>query len=250
MHFVRHWHARLGVFAALFFLLLAISGLALNHTDALGLAKREIYTPWLMHWYGLKSAAPTRGYLFKNGYLATAEGLWVMDGRQLSANNKAPVGALTWGDMRVIASADNLYLYSPDGQLVDKLSGSDLPNKTLKQLGILATSETPKLVLGTAQGDFVSDDGLTWQPLVQNQNIKRQLIWSGEQDLPSSLLNGLNVAFSPSLPLERIVLDLHSGRIFGRFGPLLMDVAAMGLLILSLSGVWIYLRTVRRKPRH
>ncbi|MDP3677938.1 MAG: hypothetical protein Q8R23_02450, partial [Methylotenera sp.] len=59
----------------------------------------------------------------------------------------------------------------------------------------------------------------------------------------------LNKAFSPSLPLERIVLDLHSGRIFGRYGPLLMDVAALVLIVLSFSGVWIYLRTVRRQPR-
>lgn len=246
MHFVRHWHARLGVLAATFFLFLAVSGLALNHTDALGLVKREVNASWLMQWYGLNPSVPTRGYLFKNGYLATAEGRWVMDGHALqSAGNKAPVGAVSWGDVRAIASADNLFLYLSDGQLVDKISDADLPNKPIKRLGVIDASATPQLVLGTSHGNFVSDDGLTWQP-----QIKGQPDWSNEQVLPDKLSASLNKAFSPSLPLERIILDLHSGRIFGYYGPLLMDIAALGLIALSLSGVWIYLRTVRRRPRH
>jgi uncharacterized iron-regulated membrane protein len=251
MHFVRHWHARLGVLAATFFLLLAVSGLALNHTDALGLVKREVNASWLMQWYGLKPSVPTRGYLFKNGYLAATEGRWVMDGYVLqSTGNKAPLGAVSWGDVRVIASEDSLYLYLPDGQLVDKVSGADLPNRPIMRLGVIGrgvidASVMPKLVLSTAQGNYVSDDGLIWQALTDNQPV-----WSSEQTLPSKLSASLNMAFSPSLPLERIILDMHSGRIFGQYGPLLMDVMAVGLIALSLSGVWIYLRTVRRKTRH
>jgi len=170
---------------------------------------------------------------------------WVMDGQRLLTSNKAPVGALTWGDVRVIASADSLYLYLPDGQLVDKLSGTDLPNRLIKRLGIIGSGSTPKLVLSTAQGNFVSDDGLTWQALIDDQPV-----WASEQALPSKVSASLNKSFGPSLPLERIILDLHSGRIFGHYGPMLMDIVAIGLIILSLSGVWIYLRTLRRKSRH
>lgn len=242
MHFVRHWHARFGVFSAVFLLLLAISGLALNHTDSLGLAKRKITTPWLMHWYGLKSTQPTHGFLFQKGYLADADARWVMDGQPLLASTKPPLGALEWSGMRVIVNADTLYLYQADGQLIDKFSGADLPNKPIKRLGILKASAAQKLVIGTAQGDFVSEDGLTWQPIANAQPE-----WSTQQVLPSALSESLNQAFRPSLPLERIVLDLHSGRIFGRYGPVLMDIAAVLLITLSLSGVWIYIRTARRK---
>jgi uncharacterized iron-regulated membrane protein len=55
------------------------------------------------------------------------------------------------------------------------------------------------------------------------------------------------VHFAPSLPLERVLLDVHSGRIFGRYGPLAMDLAALALAVLALSGIWIYLRTLRRR---
>jgi uncharacterized iron-regulated membrane protein len=238
VRFVRHWHARTGVLLAILFLFLALSGLALNHTDALGLGKHDVNASWLMRWYGLKPSVPTRGYLFKDGYLAAADGRWVMDGRVLSEANQAPVGAITWGDMRAVAGADNLYLYLPDGQLVDKLSGVALPGSSIKRLGSIGA----QLALETAQGSFVSDDGLAWQPSNGGQPI-----WSGEQALPDSASTNLKKSFAPSLSLERIILDLHSGRIFGRYGPILMDIAALGLIILSLSGMWIYLRTVRRQ---
>ena len=185
-----------------------------------------------------------------------------MDGRILAnlsqdEDNQTPVGAIAWGDMRAVANADNLFLYLADGQLVDKLSSTALPGRPIKRLGIIGSGSTPQLVLQTAQGSFATTDGLTWQTLVFDQQgvsdlqgAPGQPVWSNEQALPSMLSASLNRAFAPSLPLERIILDLHSGRIFGRYGPLLMDISALGLIILSLSGVWIYLRTARRQSRH
>ncbi|PKO51668.1 MAG: hypothetical protein CVU27_05655 [Betaproteobacteria bacterium HGW-Betaproteobacteria-20] len=256
MRFVRHWHARVGVMAAIFFLFLTLSGLALNHTDALGLVKHEVNNTWLMRWYGFKPAVPTHGYLFEDGYFAASGERWVMNGhvlldQGLSETRQHLVGAIAWGDMRAISSEDHLFLYLPDGTRVDNLSGAALPNTPIKRLGSINTDTVPQLVLETAQGSFVTEDGLAWQILkVAKTSATAHPVWASEQPLPSTLSASLNRAFGPSLPLERIVLDLHSGRIFGRYGPLLMDIAALGLIILSLSGVWIYLRSVRRKPHH
>jgi len=44
------------------------------------------------------------------------------------------------------------------------------------------------------------------------------------------------------LPMERIMLDLHSGRILGRAGVYIMDAAAIGFLVLAASGVWLWVR--------
>ncbi len=253
MQLVRHWHARLGVLMAIFFLLLAFSGFALNHTDALGLAKRDVSTAWLMRWYGLKTLLPTRGYLFKDGYLAVSGERWVMDGQLLAVHEatQALVGAVTWGDMRAVATADSLYLYTPDGQLVDKLTGASLPNGPIKNLAVIVSEVSPQLVLQTTQGDFLTKDGLAWQVLSAGKlKASDQPVWADEQVLPDSLSASLNSLLAPSLPLERIVLDLHSGRIFGRYGSMVMDAAAIGLILLSLSGVWIYIRTTRRQKRH
>lgn len=255
MHFVRHWHARIGALAALFFLLLSISGIALNHTDGLNLAKREVQASWLMRWYGLAPKVPTRGYLFKNGYIAASDERWVMDGRELqglvlSENKQYIVGAITWDDMRAIASEDRLFLYMADGQQIDALSSATLPDTPIKRLGLIGADGLQKLVLQTAQSSYATEDGLVWQVLdVEKLSDFNQLVWAKEQVLPKTLSASLMKSFSPSLPLERIVLDLHSGRIFGKYGPLFMDIVALVLIVLSLSGVWIYLRTVRRQSR-
>lgn len=244
IRFIRFWHARMGVMAALFFLILSVTGLALNHTGALGLDKHEINTGWLMHWYGLESTVPDHGFLFKNGYLATSEAQWVMSGKVLSESTNTVanvvVGALDWNDIRAIASAEVLYLYSTDGQLVDKITADLLPGHPIRRLGVIQSN----LVLKTPSGDFVTKDGLDWQPL-----IKGEVTWSAQQALPSSIVLNLKAYFLPSLPLERIILDVHSGRIFGKYGPVLMDIAAIVLILLSLSGIWIYLRSHKKKVK-
>lgn len=239
IRFIRHWHARIGVLAALFFLILSLTGLALNHTGLLRLDKREINSQWLMQWYGLKSSIPASGYLFNDGYLAASDERWVMDGRALAAADASLVGATSWGAMRAIASKHALYLYA-DGQLVEKIEGAALPAESIEKLGVIESS----LVLKTAQGNFGTMDGLEWQP-VTSDNIR----WLEAQALPSSLQGSLKEAFLPSLPLERIVLDIHSGRFFGQYGPIAMDFAAIVLTLLSLSGFWIYLRSARKKPK-
>lgn len=250
MHFVRHWHARVGAMAAIFFLLLAVSGLALNHTDTLNLAKYQVHSNWLMRWYGLQSTIPASGYLFKDGYFVASKERWVMDGQVLPEPKQNLIGAISWGDMRAIASEDYLFLYLSDGKLLDSLSGAALPNTPIKRLGRINIGATSQLLLETAQGRFVTEDGLAWQALkVAKTSAVNQPVWAIEQTLPQALSASLNRAFAPSLSLERIVLDLHSGRIFGSYGPLFMDITAIGLIILSLSGIWIYLRTTRRKAR-
>ncbi|NOT69539.1 MAG: hypothetical protein HOP04_14790 [Methylophilaceae bacterium] len=245
IRFVRHWHARLGVLLAIFFLILAVTGLALNHTDALGLAKREINAAWLMRWYGLESAVP-KAYLFKDGYLAAFDERWVMDGQRLAGAKPVPVGAISWSDLRAVAERDNLYLFMPDGQVLDKLSGAALPGKTIEQLGRMGS----ELALKTEQGIFTTSDGLSWQPVIANDKRMAEVRWSVKTNLPSATAAGLNEILAPSLPLERIILDLHSGRIFGHYGWIVMDIAALGLVLLSLSGVWIYLRSIRKRKNH
>jgi len=47
------------------------------------------------------------------------------------------------------------------------------------------------------------------------------------------------------LPVERVLLDLHSGRFFGRFGPWIFDTIAVLLILLALSGTWIWLKRKR-----
>lgn len=236
LRFLRHWHARIGVLAALFFLFLALTGLALNHTQALSLAKYQVSMPWLMNWYGLKSQIPETGYLFPQGYLAARHGQVVMDGKPLAIRDKV-VGAAEVASVRYVATSQQLFLYQPDGQLVDKLQGDALPVKDITGLAVAANT----IIVQGHQQSYASEDALVWKAsAVTSESISLK-------PLPVEVKNQLQQQFAPALPLERILQDIHSGRIFGQYGPYLMDLTAVILMALSLSGVWIYLRTVRRR---
>ena len=45
--------------------------------------------------------------------------------------------------------------------------------------------------------------------------------------------------------LEQFFLDLHNGNIIKGFGKWLLDIIAIFLLLISISGVWIWLRKKR-----
>ncbi|MCB2385418.1 PepSY-associated TM helix domain-containing protein [Thalassolituus alkanivorans] len=56
------------------------------------------------------------------------------------------------------------------------------------------------------------------------------------QVLPAELAAARN----ESISWQRVLLDLHSGRWFGSWGVWVVDVAALILLFLALSGAWIW----------
>ncbi|MBQ13009.1 MAG: hypothetical protein CMQ17_01195, partial [Gammaproteobacteria bacterium] len=63
----------------------------------------------------------------------------------------------------------------------------------------------------------------------------------------STVPEGLEAAIrehyrSTLLSVERLVLDLHSGRIFGAAGALLVDIMAVLFMLMAATGVWIWLR--------
>lgn len=238
IRFARHWHARCGVLLSLFLLLLAVSGLALNHTETLQLAHTQVSAPWLMRWYGVKAEAVPPGYRLGQGYFVGSRQRWVMDGRVLPVAPEPVVGAVEAGGVRYLATTGALYLYQPDGTLIEKQSGSALPAAPITRIGAAET----QVLVEAAGAVYASEDGLDWQPVPA-----APAAWAAPQPLPSALQRQAAHLFAPSLPLERILLDLHSGRIFGRYGPLLMDLAALVLIVLSLSGVWIYLRSLKKK---
>ena len=241
-HIVRRWHGHVGVAATLFLVLLVFTGIVLNHEEALKLSKREINAPWLMRWYGLHSAEPKLGYFLGERYFSWEGEKWALGDQPLAGSAEKPVGAVEVGGVDYIATSSTLYLYQADGQLLDKLEKQSLPAYPILSLGKMDGS----VVLKTPDGALASADGLTW-----NKIEVASLAWSSPQALPDDVRHQMTAMLAPGLSLQRILLDLHSGRIFGRYGTWVVDMAAIALLVLGLSGVWIYLRSGKsRRKQH
>ena len=73
-----------------------------------------------------------------------------------------------------------------------------------------------------------------------------EVTWAEPVTLPPGLRDRLVETYrGKGLPLERVLLDVHSGRILGAWGVYLVDAAAVLFLGLVLTGLWMW----SRRPR-
>jgi hypothetical protein len=231
------WHRRLGLAAALLVLILAASGAALLHGGALGLDGRHVRAAWLLDWYGLAPLSAPTSFRAGADWVTGLEGRVYVNGRLAADYFGDIVGAVRSGPFLVVGAADKLLLATPQGKLVERLSGASLPGR-IEALGIGGDGRP---VLRTAAGLFISNPEFTaWRPSAQGT------VWARAARPPEEVRERVLLAYrGEGLTWERVILDLHSGRILGAIGPYLMDAAALFLVLLAVTGVWNWLRNRR-----
>src|SRR5207245_2523592 len=140
-------------------------------------------------------------------------------------------GLVRQADQVWIATTSELDIYQMDGRLVDRVGQDFLPAQPLRHLGM----QNEHLVVDTSRGTFTTTDGINWPSAPSSPKIA----WSRAQPLTEAEQASLKSVFAPSLPVLRIVADIHSGRLFGHYGPLVTDALAASLLLLVGTGVWL-----------
>ena len=237
------WHRWVGLVAALFVIVLAVTGLALNHTEELELDARHVRTAWLLDWYGISLPDDVPAWRAGEHWISQWDRRLYLDTRDLGEHSDGRLrGAVAWNGLLIVALDRALLLLTERGELVEKLAGGDLPARLQ---GAALAGDRP--VLFTEAGPYAGDvDLVTWQPLPDTSVSPTE-----PAALPTELAERIAAQWrGAGLTLERVVLDLHSGRILGQAGVYLMDAAAALLLFLSLSGsgIWI-VRAVRNRQR-
>lgn len=243
---LRRWHKRLGLLAAALIAFLALSGLAINHGETLKLDTVEVDAPWLMNWYGLKAIVPERAFPLETAFFCAQGDIWMLGDQRLPPGHGEPVGAVSNDAFFWIASAEQIRLYDRQGRAIDSIGRDLLPATPIQRLG----RHDQDIVVAAAGNFYTSGDGVAWQKLVGEDKVQ----WSRPVALSEAQQQRLAPFFAPRLPLQRIVADLHSGRIFGHYGILATDLLAAILLVLAASGAWLYLGEKARKkaprPQH
>jgi hypothetical protein len=228
------WHRYIGLVAALFVVLLAVTGMLLNHTEELALDARFISSPVLLDWYGIHAPDHTR--LYRTGSLAIAgmDNQLYVNGNRISGINGTLHGAVAIRDMIVVALSSQLLLLTSQGELVERLDDATGIPAGIEKIGVSA-QQLP--VLHTAASDFMPDTELmNWKPAALPH-----VTWSDSSPASSAEQSALDLAWrGNALSLERVLLDIHSGRIAGRAGVYAVDAAAILFLLLAASGVWLW----------
>ncbi len=242
------WHRYLGGLAALWVLILALTGLPLNHSAELGLDRRGVDVAWIQRWYGVRPPPLSAWPLDEQGtgrWLAQGGERLYLDATRLPGRYPPLVGAAAVGDLLVAADPRNLYLFTADGERIETIhAGGPAAPARVRGLGT------------TADGRLAVDDGrrwwradaalLRWEPL-DGSPARTARASAPPADLAARIGRQ---ATAGAITLERLLLDLHSGRLLTRAGVWIMDGAALLLLILAGSGVWLWYRGARKRRQH
>lgn len=234
---LQRWHRRIGLAGAVFFVVLIATGLLLNHSDGLRLDARYVRAPLLLDLYHI---SPPRAsiHFAAGGHLVSQLGTRLyLDARELPEKAEQLVGAIESHDTLVIAIAGKLLLLSPEGKLIERLDGADGVPAGMRRLGRSGTGQA--LVLQAAHGYYTADLArLHWNP-----SDATDVAWADPVQVPPDVEERLLDAYrGTGLPFERVILDIHSGRILGEWGVYLVDGAAALFLTLVATGLWMWIR--------
>ncbi len=237
-----HWHRRVGIVIAIFTILLAVSGIVLNHTAQLGLDRSFVPWPWLTQVYGDDSSDLPAFQLGDRWLTRASSGLVYLDAQEVAPCSGKLVGAVEADGLFYAGCVEEMLLLTPEGALVESVNAST---------GLPA----PLQAIGVIDGQLVLKSGASWwlanidsmdftQRAPAGGAVIRQLV---SDRLPDSVRAQIP-APDQWLSWERLLLDLHSGRLFGRFGVLWMDAIGVLLITLASSGVamwWLHRRHKR-----
>lgn len=231
-HRLRHWHRRLGMVAAAFALWLALSGLLVQHAGDLGLDRRAL-SPALLQFYGVK-IPPAQGLQMDGRWWLGQGGTLYRDGRRVAECERL-VGGVRLGEERLLACSERLVWFTAEGVLIEQLDRARGLHGTVAALGVLAEQPVIRVGERVLRIDVMS---LGFQPITGRPQ------WSAVVVPPAAVQARLPAPQVAGLNWARFWQDAHSGRLFGPAGVIVVDLAALALGLLAVSG-WI----ASRRPR-
>lgn len=230
------WHRRLGAVVALLVVALAITGILINHSQSLGWHRQPVYSSVLAWMYGIPKQPVESGYAVQGHWVAQVGESIFLDATDVQSCASPLRGALVYDDMLVVLCEQALLLLEPQGALIEMLT-------RLPAQGQALALQDGRLLLRTPQAVFeYHDDRGDWSVSTVTTS------WITAQRLPDALIAqfaGRNPV--PGLTREQVLLDLHSGRLFGSVGVWVVDLIGIAICLLAFSGVYAWLG---RKLRH
>jgi len=239
------WHRRIGLVAIVLVIILAITGIMLNHTEALKLDENYVESSLLLGWYGLEPEGEAISYDVGEHVITVLDHQVFFDAYPVAKTGQSFRGAVKAEQLIVLAFDTELVLLTHDGELVERMPTGHSFSE-IQRIGI----KYKRPVIETSDPLYYMADEhiLDWDVI-----INEDIAWSQKTTLNDTKMTVLLESFrGRGLTLERVLLDLHSGRIFGGYGTYVMDTAAVALLWLSSSGLWVWWnrRMKQRKKRH
>ncbi|HEY1077100.1 MAG TPA: PepSY-associated TM helix domain-containing protein [Fontimonas sp.] len=241
---LREWHKRVGLFAFAFMGWLGASGFLINQSAEWGYDTVRIDSPIVMALYGLHPVPPATGFSSGGRWLSVTSDYTLLDAQPIAERIHEPLGFVAGGSeakpLLFVGTSGSLTLLTTDGALYDQLQPPILPVSTIRRIG---TTADGAIVVQDLDAFQSKDSGDSWTPVDPTQ-----VTWSVATRMPEENRQALLPYSKPSVSLEHVLVDAHSGRLFGNVGAWIINLVGFGAFWLSLSGVWMWWR-IRQNRR-
>lgn len=232
-------HQRLGLVVAVLVLLVSVTGILLNHTEELALDQRPVASSWLVGLYGIP-LPEVDSYQVNERWISGVGDKLYFGNQAVTHCVSRLTAVVSYQQMLVAACGDGLLLLTQEGEVIERLGASLALPLSVQSMSV----HQGQLLLQTGDKTLsVNLDSLTWQVV----DAPEGLVWAKATQAPVRILKQLQYeSVGTVLTLERLVLDVHSGRLATRLGVWVMDFAALLMIFLALSGLWVWFS----KKRH
>ena len=229
--FVRKFHRWIGLIASVWLLLLASTGFLLQHSQQWHLDKSYINNAAVLKIYGIGE----QFIAFKHNN----QQLIQLD-KQLIQNNTTTVklneninSAIYLQNLWVIATDTQIIWLDEKGQILqslDQLDGIHLP---ISKIG----SSNQELIYNSNNNNYNIESELI------DPNSLTSIQWSQPETNKNLKQKAIELTSTNYLTTEQFIFDIHAGI---TTPSLLNDIAAISLIILSLSGIFLFFRKKKR----
>lgn len=231
-----HWHRWVGLAAAFFIVWLVITGVLIHHAADFGLESEPVRAAWILDHYRIGDPDVISFEAGGRRISQSGKSLY-LDRERIAALDEPLTGVVNPPGLLLAAGREQLLIFDERGQRIETVRAEHgLPS------GIRGISlQGKRIVLDTQAGWYEADPNeMQWRPA---RGMPRRATPSKPPDVTRAAI--VQDARSREISRERVLRDLHSGSFFGTAGKWVIDIAALALLLLSISGIWIWVRARR-----
>jgi len=225
----RRGHRLIGLPIALFLIVMAVTGILLNHMEELGLDQSNVPALLASRYY--QAPDDLTGFQTGDNWYYSLEGQLLLNGAQLTQCSQ--LAGVVEVELGLVAACDtSLLLLDDSGLLIEAIT---LPESILmvgpRSVGL---TDTSIVMLAMSSGVFRFSLESLEQIVVDNpKNIR----WSLSKPIPVAVLES---ASGFDISWQKLVLDLHSGRYFGQWGVWFQDLVALLLIVMAVTGIKLW----------
>jgi hypothetical protein len=234
---LRRWHRWAGLAAMVFIAVLSSTGIALNHASDWSLDERYVSAAWLLDLYGIQGPEIAASFAVDEDYVTLAGNRLYVNAVEAARYIDSLAGAVHSNDHIAAATQESVLLLSRNGELLDRI---ELAHALSIPIAAIGTDGDTVLIAIGGQTLALDERTATLRAATHSNRPRR---WSAPSPLPEKLMQDLERQHrGAGVSWERVLLDLHSGRLAGRAGALLMDLGGILLLVLAATGFALWLK--------